>query len=169
MQNKWIKAILASFNLVFFSMVVLRFIFNLIPVEAATAPNLGIDEMVSEPVVGYGEIHPTVRVDDCDLSFKQGKKIIQAPRWFKDETWGGEFTCKERQVLSRLAYLESTFRKDVCNSKYKQYCGLFQIGHSARKECVNNNRNNSDYQCALYHFNVNPNRFEAYSRNKYLF
>lgn len=122
-----------------------------------------------EITVGYVEVHPVVRIDDCNLNFQQGKKTIAAPQWFKDETWGGEWTCKERQVLSRLAYLESTYHKDVCNAKHKQYCGLFQIGNSARKECINNNRNTSDYACALYHFNVNPDRFEAYSRNKYLF
>lgn len=126
------------------------------------------EQPTPEPVitVGYGEIHPVTRIDDCDLSFKQGKHIITPPQWFRDETWGGEFTCRERQVLSRLAYLESTYRKDVCNG---QYCGLLQIGRAARSECVANHRNTSDYTCALYHFNVNPNRFESYTRNRYLF
>lgn len=134
------------------------------PIEIVEAAN-------PEPIetIGYVEMHPMVRIDECDLSFKQGKKIINAPEWFKNETWGGEFSCKERQILSRLAYLESTYRKDVCNARLTQYCGLFQIGNAARKECINNKKNGSDYQCALYHFRVNPNRFEAYTRNKYLF
>jgi hypothetical protein len=158
---------MSPYKLAKFTVIIFALMFTAKTIHAQSVfPEL---EKLGEPVVGYVTVHPVTRIDDCDLNFKQGTKLISSPDWFKTETWGGHFSCKERQILSRLAYLESTYRKDVCNARLKQYCGLFQIGNAARKECINNGKNTSDYHCALYHFRVNPNRFEAYSRNKFLF
>lgn len=134
-------------------------------------------EVVSTPVVSI----PTVTqisstetdktpqkspVKACKIDFNTKVHIVP-PQWFKDEIRG--YSCKDQQVLSRLAFLESTYNRNAVNPRNKYAKGLYQILGSSWKECERNGKAHSDHECALYHYKVNHGRFEAYTRNKYLF
>lgn len=103
----------------------------------------------------------------CDLGFKSGKKLVAAPTWFTTEVKG--FSCREQKILSRLAFLESTYNRNAVNKHNKYATGLYQILPSSWDECKKNGKGGTDHLCALYHFNRNKARFEAYTRNTYLF
>jgi len=96
----------------------------------------------------------------CDLSVMG----YEPPSEFKRRVEA--FDCHTKQLLSTLAYFESTWREDVCDYKWGHYCGLYQIGAAARTECINNGRNDNDEDCALYHFEVNAyGRYESVQRH----
>lgn len=70
------------------------------------------------------------------------------PEWYVEELEQYGFSCEDRQFLNKLAYKESTWRDNVCNGIY---CGLYQIGFSAREDCVKTGNNKSDHHCALWY------------------
>lgn len=96
----------------------------------------------------------------CDLSFTSLKDgtTVNAPDWFIARIKG--YSCREKKVLTRLAYYESNFNPEAVNG---WFYGLYQIGQGDTKDtCIRNGRYDSDEDCALFLYNYNKySQFET--------
>jgi len=89
-----------------------------------------------------------------------------APDWYVTELDSYGFHCDAKRLLNKVAFKESTWRKNVCDYKWGIHCGTYQIGPAARTDCINTGNNLSDHHCALYHLQVDAvRRFESIENN----
>lgn len=98
----------------------------------------------------------------CDLGFNSNNDGWVEPNQLTLDSIAEHTDCTERQILMRLSHYEST-QRDICNEW--GFCGKYQIGAPAWSDCHRMNIHDES-QCALYHYTINPHRFEAYTRNE---
>lgn len=103
----------------------------------------------------------------CDLTFwsnKEGGYWEVPPQNFVDRI--KDYDCNSQKWLSRLAHYESQYNPDAKNGAFE---GLYQIGNGDTRDfCINNGRNSSDEDCALYlvgWLDEMPLMFESHFRN----
>jgi hypothetical protein len=97
----------------------------------------------------------------CDLSFVSNNDGYVQANNETLESIKNISNCHDKQILLRLSHYEST-QNARCNDL--GYCGLYQIGNAAWSDCHNIGIY-TDAECAIYHYNINPNRFDSYTYN----
>jgi hypothetical protein len=120
MQSRWIRAIVFSFNLVFFSMVALRGIFNAMPVEAATVPDLGVIQYPGRQVEPVQVITLKEVATNFNINFPQNlddKKLVISE-------YLGANGYKPNEINSWLCIIqnESGFRESATPKTWVKHC-----------------------------------------------
>jgi hypothetical protein len=123
-------------------------------VEAATFEPISY---VEPEIVEIVEVAPIVVEEVCNLSFQSLKPadiykniVVTPPAEFSSNL--GHYSCKEQQILSRLAWYESEWKSDSVNIDNPYANGYYHILPTSREVCYNNGVQGYE-DCALWIYN----------------
>lgn len=123
--------------------------------------------VLQRQIMPIAEKEDTQKTYDCDLTFwsnKDGGYWETPPAGFIKGI--RNYDCESQKWLSRIAHYESEYNPEAKNGYFE---GLYQIGSGDTRDfCINNGRNASDEDCALYlitWLDTMPLMFESHHLN----